>query len=190
VLIFFFIVFSCLAMIIVATLYRYYSINNILMSLDARCDSAFSDVDVHIKHRHNLLPGLVETVRGFVTHEKDIITQITDARLEANVSTMQTKVHSEKITNQTINSLLSLAEKYPDLKASSHFNALREELIECENRITASRRFSNLAIEEYNATLKQFPGSQIAKLKRLSPRRSFDLGIERVLHDEPVAIKF
>ena len=83
-----------------------------------------------------------------------------------------------------------MAERYPELKASTHFADLRRELVDAENRITASRRFYNLAVEEYATTLRQFPGSTIARMFRMNARMPFDLGIERVLIDEPVAIKF
>ena len=86
--------------------------------------------------------------------------------------------------------MLAVSERYPDLKASTHFEDLRRELIDAENRITASRRFYNLAVEEYATTLRQFPGSYIGRLFKMNVRMRFDLGIERVLIDEPLAFKF
>jgi LemA protein len=177
--------------LIAGVAYGYFSTNNRLMALDTRCDTAFADIDVYLKHRHNLIPGLVETVRGFASHEKDILTQVTQARAEALAAAIPDgKVASEKLLSKSITSLMSVAERYPELKASSHFASLREELSESENRITAARRFYNLAIDEFNATLRQFPGSYIGRMKHLAARQPFDLGIERVLLDEPVAIKF
>jgi LemA protein len=85
---------------------------------------------------------------------------------------------------------MGMAERYPDLKASTHFSELRRELVDAENRITASRRFYNLAVEEYGTTLRQFPGSYIGRLFKMNVRMPFDLGIERVLIDEPLTIKF
>ena len=165
--------------------------HNRLVALDARCDTAFADVDVHLKHRHNLIPGLVETVRGYATHERELLTQVTQARASAvSARSPETKLEAEAQLGQSVNSILSIAERYPDLKASVHFQGLRESLEDAENRITASRRFYNLSIEEYNATLRQFPGSWGGQRRRLSTRRPFDLGIERVLLDEPVAIRF
>jgi LemA protein len=86
--------------------------------------------------------------------------------------------------------VLSLAEKYPDMAASPHFRELRQELVQTEERLTASRRFFNLAVEEYNATLGRFPGSLVAARRRLTERRPFDLGIERMVLDEPATIRF
>jgi LemA protein len=100
------------------------------------------------------------------------------------------QLSAEKNLTQNINALIGMAERYPELKASSHFSDLRQELVGAENRITASRRFYNLAVEEYATTLRQFPGSYIGRLFKLSARVPFDLGIERVLIDEPLAFKF
>jgi LemA protein len=165
--------------------------HNRLVALDQRCETAFADVDVHLKHRHNLIPGLVETVRGFAKHESDILVGITEARMEAlQAVAPEMRLNAEKKLTQTINALIGVAERYPELKASSHFSELRRELIDAENRITASRRFYNLAVGEYGATLRQFPGSAVARFVRMPMRMPFDLGIERVILDEPVAIKF
>jgi LemA protein len=165
--------------------------HNRLVALDQRCDTAFADVDVHLKHRQNLIPGLVETVRGYTKHENDILLGVTQARAEAlKAAAPEMRLEAEKNLTQNINALIGMAERYPELKASTHFSDLRRELVDAENRITASRRFYNLAVGEYDATLRQFPGSTIARLFKMNVRLPFDLGIERVLIDEPVAIKF
>ncbi len=165
--------------------------HNRLMALDGRCDTAFSDIDVHLKHRHNLIPGLVETVRGYATHERDLLLGITQARADAlAAASPEMKLKAEKNLTQNITSLMAMADRFPDLKASAHFRELRQDLTDCENRITASRRFHNLAVEEYNVSLRQFPGSLVGGMRRLSARRPFDLGIERMIFDEPVAVKF
>jgi LemA protein len=165
--------------------------HNRLVALDQRCETAFADVDVHLKHRQNLIPGLVETVRGFANHESDILLGVTQARAEAlQAVAPEMRLEAEKNLTQNINALIGMAERYPELKASSHFSELRRELIDAENRITASRRFYNLAVGEYDATLRQFPGSFVARLFKMNERMPFDLGIERVLIDEPVAFKF
>ena len=165
--------------------------HNRLVALDQRCDTAFADVDVHLKHRQNLIPGLVETVRGFANHESDILLGVTQARAAAlQAVAPEMRLEAEKNLTQNINALIGMAERYPELKASTHFSDLRRELVDAENRITASRRFYNLAVGEYDATLRQFPGSSIARTCKMNVRMPFDLGIERVLIDEPVSIKF
>ena len=168
-----------------------WSTYNRLMALDERCNTAFADVDVQLKHRHNLIPGLVETVRAFAGHESVILTEVTKARAGAlRASGTEMRLEAETQVGQTLTSLLTLVESYPDLKASAHFRELRMELTDAENRITAARRFYNLAVDEFNATLRQFPGNLIGAAGRLGRRRAFDLGIERVLIDEPVAVRF
>ena len=164
---------------------------NRLMALDQRCDTAFADIDVQLKRRHDLIPNLVESVRGFAGHERDILTEVAQARSTALQATgPEMRLNAETQLGQSINSVLSVAERYPELHASSHFRELRSELTDAENRIAAARRFYNLSIDEYNATLRQFPGSLIGGARRLDRRKPFDLGIERVLLDEPVAVKF
>jgi len=180
-----------LALLIAVPAYIAFATHNRLVALDQRCDTAFGDIDVHLKHRHNLIPPLVETVRGFAKHESDILQGVTEARAEAlQAASPDMRLSAEQNLTQNINALIGMAERYPELKASTHFSELRRELVDVENRVTASRRFYNLAVEEYATTLRQFPGSTIGRLFRMNVRMRFDLGIERVLIDEPLAVKF
>lgn len=182
---------AALALLIAVPVCIAFTTHNRLIALDQRCDTAFGDIDVHLKHRHNLIPPLVETVRGFAKHENDILLGVTQARAEAlQAASPDMRLSAEKKLTQNITALIGMAERYPELKASTHFSDLRRELVDAENRITASRRFYNLAVEEYDTTLRQFPGSTIGRLSKLNMRMPFDLGIERVLIDEPLAIKF
>ena len=182
---------AALALLIAVPAYVGFATHNRLVALDQRCETAFGDVDVHLKHRHNLIPPLVETVRGFAKHESDILLGVTEARAEAlQAASPEMRLSAEQNLTQNINALIGMAEHYPELKASTHFSDLRRELVDAENRITASRRFYNLAVEEYDTTLRQFPGSTIGRLFKMNMRMRFDLGIERVLIDEPLAIKF
>lgn len=164
---------------------------NRLMALDERCNTAFADIDVQLKHRHSLIPGLVETVRVFAGHELSILSEVAQARAGAlRASGPEMRLEAETQVGQSLTTLLNLAERYPEIQASTHFRDLRSELGDAENRITAARRFYNLAVDEFNATLRQFPGNQIGAVVCLARRRPFDLGVERVLLDEPVAIRF
>jgi len=182
---------AALGLLIAAPAYIAFRTHNRLVALDQRCETAFGDIDVHLKHRHNLIPPLVETVRGFVKHESDILLGVAEARAAAQqAATPEMQLSAEKNLTQNINALIGMAERYPELKASTHFVDLRRELVDAENRITASRRFYNLAVEEYDTTLRQFPGSYIGRLFNMNMRMRFDLGIERVLIDEPLAFKF
>jgi LemA protein len=182
---------AVVALLIAVPAFVAFTTHNRLVALDQRCDTAFGDIDVHLKHRHNLIPPLVETVRGFTKHESDILQGVTAARAQAlQAASPEMRLSAEQNLTQNINALIGMAEHYPDLKASTHFSELRRELIDVENRVTASRRFYNLAVEEYGITLRQFPGSTIGRMFRMNMRTRFDLGIERVLIDEPLAIKF
>jgi len=182
---------AALALLIAVPAYIAFATHNRLIALDQRCETAFGDIDVHLKHRHNLIPPLVETVRGFIKHESDILLGVTEARTAAlQATTPEIQLNAEKNLTQNINALIGMAERYPELKASTHFVDLRRELVDAENRITASRRFYNLAVEEYDTTLRQFPGSYIGRLFKMNMRVRFDLGIERVLIEEPLAFKF
>lgn len=164
---------------------------NRLVQLDARCDTAFSDIDVMLKRRHDLMPGLVEVTKGFAGHEREILTKVVEARAAAMRAVgTNARLEAEVQLGQTINSVLAAAEKYPELRASDQFTRLRGELTDSEDRLAGARRYYNLTVEEYNATLRQFPGSYIAQKMRLDRRRPFELGIDRVLMDEPVAVKF
>jgi LemA protein len=182
---------ALLILLIAAPAYIAFRTHNRLVALDQRCGTAFADIDAHLKHRHNLIPPLVEAVRAFTKHENDILLGVTEARAAAlQAATPEMQLNAEKNLTQNINALIGMAERYPELKASEHFVDLRRELVDAENRITASRRFYNLAVEEYATTLLQFPGSYIGRLSKMNVRMPFDLGVERVLIDEPLALKF
>lgn len=163
---------------------------NRLTALDERCATAFSDVDVQLKHRHNILPGLVETVRGGAAHELAVITEIAQARKAALQATgPEMRLQAEAQLGQSINSLLHVAESYPNIHASTDFRDLRRELIDADAKIAGARRFYNMACNELNATLRQFPGVLIARFVSIRTRSRFDIGIDRVMIDEPMSFK-
>jgi LemA protein len=177
------------ALIVTGAIYMfmsYQNAGNMVAALDARCDTAFADIDVHLKHRHDLIPRLVEVVKGETAYEKEMVMGVANARIEAvRAMSPEIKLEAEKKLSATIVTLLSNIEKNPDLKALPEFHNLRNELTACDNRITAARRFYNLAIEEYNVALASWPTSKIAMQRRMSKRQPFDLGIERMMMDEP-----
>ncbi len=171
--------------------YLYARTVNTLVALDQRCGTALADIDVHLKHRHNLVPGLVEVVKGVSGHERTLVLGVAKARADALAAVgSAAKLKAERDLGAKVVTLLANVESNPDLRAIPEFGQLREQLVDCENRITASRRFFNLAVEEYNVSLQQFPGSYIASKRRMSGRQPYDLGIERVLLDEPLSFAF
>ena len=174
---------------VIITLWRN---NNRLTALDMRCNTAAADVDAQIKHRHNLIPGLVEAVRGYMGHENEVLKAVAEANAAAlRASTMQGRHDAEVMLGNSINSLLTAAQMYPELKASSHFKDLEQQLVDVQNRVTAARRFSNLAIEEYNTQLGNFPANLVARLQKRVTRAPFSLDSEeREAIDAPLAFKF
>ena len=174
---------------VIATLWRQ---NNRLEALDNRCNTAASDIDAQLKHRHNLIPGLVETVRGFMGHENEVLKAVAKANAAALGATTAAGRHDAQVMlGNSINSLLAAAQLYPDLKASGHFKDLQQQLIDVENRVTAARRFYNLATEEYNTQLGNFPANVVARLQKRATRAPYKLDNEvRTEIDAPLAFSF
>ena len=174
---------------VIATLWRN---NNRLTALDNRCNTASADIDAQLKHRHNLIPGLVEAVRGFMGHENEVLTAVAKANAAAlRATTPMARHDAEVMLGNNINSLLSAAQLYPELKANGHFKDLEQQLIDVENRVTAARRFYNLATEEYNTQLGNFPANIVARLQKRVARPPFRLDSEvRDDIDAPLAFHF
>lgn len=189
-----FILISLIAAVMIAAsvLYsRFKATQNLLVALDERCDTAFADIDVHLKHRHNLIPGLVDIVKGMKNHEKDMVIGVIEARAQAlGQMTADIRLKAEGNLTAKLDTLIASVDKFPEIRALPEFQNLRRELTDCENRITAARRFHNLAIEEYNTSLRMFPANIIATKLRMNSRQSYDLGVERTLIDEPMAMQF
>lgn len=182
------VVVTLLALFIVSTLWRN---NNRLAALDNRCTTALADVDTQLKHRHNLIPGFVETVRGYVDQESEVLLAVINANAQAiRAASQEARFEAEVQLGNTINSLMASAQHYPELNSSSHFRELRQQLVDVENKVTAARRFANLAAEEYNNRLSSFPANLVGKLQKRSLRTAFNLGDERTAIDQPFAFKF
>jgi LemA protein len=163
---------------------------NRLMRLDLRCEQAMADIDVQLKQRHALLPNLFETVRAFTSHERDAIEVVAKARNAAMVATTpQAQLLAETSLGEGIRQLITIAENYPELKASQHFRELRIEIADIENKLAAARRYLNATVSEFNATRRQFPGNLVARHIRLYQRQFYDIGVERVLLDDAVVFK-
>lgn len=175
--------------IVITTLWRN---NNRLAALDNRCTTALADIDAQLKYRHNLIPGLVESVRGYVGHENEVLVKVAEANAEAlRASSQQVKIDAELQLGNSISSLLQAAQKYPELKASTHFRELQQQLTDVEAKVTAARRFFNLATEEYNNQLSRFPSNIVAWLQRRSKRKPYRVTAEeRAALDSPLAFKF
>jgi len=153
------------------------SLYNNLVKLRNRRQNAFADIDVQLRQRHDLVPQLVETVKGYATHEKDLLVRITEARTAAMAATsIDDKIKAEQQLTSALQGLKVQVEAYPDLKANQNFLQLQEELSDIENKLAASRRFFNGATTEYNNSVESFPGNLIARNFGFQRELFFDLG--------------
>jgi len=148
---------------------------NRLILLKNRVKEAWSDIDVQLKRRYNLIPNLVNTVKGYATHEKELLENVTKARTFAmQADTMKQKEEAENALSSTLKSLFAVAENYPDLKASTNFLELQRELRDTEDKIQASRRFYNTNVRDFNTKLETFPTNLIAGLFNFKKREFFE----------------
>lgn len=138
---------------------------NGLVTLKNRVQEAWSDINVQLKRRHDLIPNLIETVRGYAKHEQKTLENVIEARNRAlNAGTMQDKQETENMLSQTLKSIFALSENYPDLKANQNFLKLQDELSDTENKIQASRRFYNGNVRDFNIKLEVFPTNMIGNM--------------------------
>ncbi|PHR61497.1 MAG: hypothetical protein COA43_03910 [Robiginitomaculum sp.] len=138
-------------------------IYNRLIALRQTCNQAWSDIEVQLKQRQDLIPGLVDVVKGYAKHEKETLQAVIDARNSAiSAKSMGDTVQAEGLLSQAMGKLFALAEAYPDLKANQNFLQLQDELSDVENKIAAARRFFNNSVQEYNTGIEQFPANMIA----------------------------
>jgi LemA protein len=150
---------------------------NSLVSLRQRNRQAFADIDVQLRQRHDLVPNLVETVKGYARHERETMDQVINARNAAvSARGAAQKADAENMLTAALGRLFALAEAYPDLKANLNFLELQRQLDDIENKLAAARRFFNSAAAEYNAKRESFPASFIANFFGFAPEEFFDLG--------------
>lgn len=165
---------------------------NGLVGLRQRVSQAFADIDVQLKQRHDLIPNLVETVKGYAAHERGTLDAVIQARSAAlHASGPAQQAAAEGALSGALGRLLALAEAYPDLKANANFQQLQADLSDIENKLAAARRFFNNAVSEYNAALESFPAVLFARNIGFAPREFFDVGeADRKVLDQAPAVKF
>jgi len=179
-----------LAVIVAAALWVI-SIYNGLVSMRQRVNQAFADVDVQLRQRHDLIPNLVETVKGYAAHERGTLDEVVKARNAAvTAQSPEQKAVAENMLSGALRQLFALSEAYPDLKANANFQALQAELSDIENKIAAARRFFNNAVQEYNTSTQRFPAALFAASLGFAPKEFFDLGEERKTVGETPQVKF
>jgi LemA protein len=167
------------------------SVFNSLVAMRQRVNQAFADIDVQLKQRHDLIPNLVETVKGYAAHERGTLEAVVQARQTAIAAPgVEQKVAAENMLSGALRQLFALSESYPDLKANQNFRQLQSDLSDIENKLAASRRFFNNAVQEYNTGIQQFPAALFAGVFGFSQRQFFDVGDDRAQLEQAPSVKF
>lgn len=162
---------------------------NRLITLRNRVKEAWSDINVQLKRRYDLIPNLVETVKGYAVHESGVFERVTEARTRAmGAQTLKEKAEAENILSGTLKTLFAVSENYPELKASANFLELQRELTDTEDKIQAARRFYNSNVLELNNKIQSFPANMIAGIFNFKPAEFFQL--EEAAAKEPIKVGF
>jgi LemA protein len=167
------------------------SIYNGLVAMRQRTNQAFADIDVQLKLRHDLIPNLVETVKGYAAHERGTLEAVIAARNTAIAAPgVEQKVAAENMLSGALRQLFALSENYPNLKANANFQQMQSDLSDIENKLAASRRFYNNAVQEYNTGIQQFPAALFAGIFGFGQRSFFDVGENRAQLEQAPSVKF
>jgi len=180
-----------LGLVAVVAIFLWVSYNS-LVTLKIRVDEAWSDITVQLKRRLDLIPNLIETVKGYAKHEKGVFEEVTKARTSLmNAKGVKETAASENMFEGALKSLFAVAEAYPDLKANQNFVELQQELVDTEDKIQASRRFYNGGVRDLNTKIQQFPTNFVASMFGFKNRDFFELEeTERKTAEKPVDVKF
>ncbi|MCC6948138.1 MAG: LemA family protein [Bradyrhizobiaceae bacterium] len=179
-----------LGILVLLVLYVVFIYNG-LVALRQRVNQSFADIDVQLKQRHDLVPNLVETVKGYAAHERGTLEAVVQARNAAIAARGTEQVAAaENALTGALRQLFALAEAYPDLKANQNFQQLQTELADIENKIAAARRFFNNAVQEYNTGIEQMPAVLFAASLGFHRREFFDLGETRPQLEQAPSVKF
>ena len=167
------------------------SVYNNLVAMRQRTNQAFADIDVQLKQRRDLVPNLVETVKGYAGHERGTLEAVINARNAAMAAPgVEQKVAAENMLTGALRQLFALSENYPNLKANENFRQLQSDLADIENKLAASRRFFNNAVQEYNTGIQQFPAAMFAGIFGFGQRQFFDVGQDRAQMEQAPSVKF
>lgn len=184
-------IYTLVGIVVVLVLWVVFAYNNFVKFVN-RAKEAWSDIDVQLKRRYDLIPNLVNTVKGYATHESGTFENVTKARTAAMGATnVADKGQAENMLTGALKSVFALAEAYPDLKANQNFLALQTELSDTENKIQASRRFYNGNVRDLNIAIEAFPGNIIAKIFHFAKMELFTLDESEAAEvKKPVEVKF
>jgi len=180
-----------LAIIVVVAIFLWIAYNS-LVTLRVRVDEAWSDITVQLKRRLDLIPNLVETVKGYAAHESGVFQAVTEARANAlNAKGVKETAAADNQFEGALKSLFAVSEAYPDLKANQNFIELQQELVDTEDKIQASRRFYNGGVRDLNTKIQTFPSNVIANMFGFKNRDFFELDeAEQKVAEKPVDVKF
>lgn len=181
-----YIILGAIALLVVIAIFIY----NSLVTAKVRVEEAWSDITVQLKRRYDLIPNLINTVKGYATHEREVLDNVTKARANAlNASSVEETAKADNQFKDALKSLFAVAESYPDLKANQNFQHLQEELVDTEDKIQAARRFYNGATRDLNTRIQTFPTSIIAGLFKFAQREFFELDESEIgVAEKPVAV--
>ncbi len=180
-------IYILLVIVIVIILWLIFAYNR-LVKFRNRAKEALSDIDVQTKRRYDLIPNLMESVKGYMTHEREVFERVTEARANAINAGGAQKAGAENILSGALKSLFAVAENYPELKANQNFLALQEELTDTEDKIQAARRFYNTNVRDMNTAIETFPTNIFAQVFGFSAMEFFET--ESAAEREPVKVKF
>jgi LemA protein len=177
--------------ILVVLAFWVFTVYNGLVAMRQRVDQSFADIDVQLKQRHDLVPNLVETVKGYAGHERGTLEDVVKARNAALTAQGPAQVAAaENQLTGALRGLLALSEAYPDLKANTNFQQLQTELSDIENKLAAARRFFNNSVQEYNTGIEQLPAALFAASLGFRRKEFFDLGETRGQLEQAPSVKF
>ncbi len=179
---------NLLLIVIVLLVLYLIGVYNSLVKARIRVKEAWADIDVQLKRRYDLIPNLVETVKGYASHEKETLEQVIEARAKAMNLTGKDKLEAENQLSDTLKTLFAVAENYPELKANQNFLDLQRELIDTEDKIQAARRFYNANVRDYNIMIQVFPKNIVASLFGFKSEPLFV--VKEEIEREPVKVKF
>lgn len=165
-----------LLIVIVLFIFFFISIYNRLVRFRKRCDNGWAQIDVQLKRRYDLIPNLVETAKGYLKHEREVLENVTKARQQAiNASGVEGQAKAENFLSQTLRSLFAVVENYPDLKANENMKAVQEELVSTENKISYARQHYNDVVMSYNTSTETIPSNVVASMFGFTQREFFEL---------------
>jgi len=176
------------ALVVILVLWLILTYNR-FVTLRNRVKEAWADIDVQLKRRYDLIPNLVETVKGYASHERELFEKVTQARTQAmGAQTVKERGEAENVLSGTLKTLFAVSENYPQLRASENFLELQRELTDTEDKIQASRRFYNGNVRDFNTILQSFPQNAVAGVFNFKAAEFFE--IAGAAEKEPVSVKF